>query len=46
MRAEFFLAEMKAQGEEYGGSILLGDNTDGSAVMLRQIRFLCVGVWI
>jgi hypothetical protein len=29
MRVEFFRAGMKAQGDEGGGRILLGDNTDG-----------------
>jgi hypothetical protein len=29
-----------------GGKILLGDNTDSRAVMLRQIMFLRVGGWI
>jgi len=29
--------------ERNGGRLLLGDNTDGGAVMLRPIRFRCVG---
>jgi len=29
MRAEFFLAEIKAQREQGGGRILLGENTGG-----------------
>jgi hypothetical protein len=29
-----------------GGRILPGDYTGGEAVMLRPIRFQCVGVWI
>jgi hypothetical protein len=45
-RTEFFLVEMKRQWEDYGGRILLGNCTDGSAVMLRQTRFQCVGIWI
>jgi hypothetical protein len=38
-RTGFFKAGMKAQGDEGGGKILLGDDTDGEAVMLRPIRF-------
>jgi hypothetical protein len=34
MRAEFFPAGTKAQLEEGGGRILLGDDTGGGAVML------------
>jgi hypothetical protein len=38
---------MKAQCEESGGRILLGDYTGcGRAVMLQTIRFQCTGVWI
>jgi hypothetical protein len=37
---------VKAQWDESGGRILLGDNTGGEAVMLRPIRFQCVGAWI
>jgi hypothetical protein len=37
-RTEFFLAEMKAQSDERGGRILLGDNTR-RAVTQRPIRF-------
>jgi len=43
MGAEFFLVGMKTQG---GGRILLGDNTGDGAVMLRPMRFQCVGVCI
>jgi len=32
---------MKAQGDEDGRRILLGDNTVGEAVMLRPIRLQC-----
>jgi hypothetical protein len=46
MRAEVFLAGLKAQGGEGGGRILLGDNMGGGTVMLRPIRFQRVGVWI
>ena len=35
---------MKAQWDEGGGRILLGDNTGGGAVMLRPITFQSVGV--
>ena len=44
--AKFFVAGMKAQGDEGGGRILLGDNTGCGAVMLRPIRLHCVGVRI
>jgi hypothetical protein len=37
---------MKAQCDEGGGRILLGDNTGGGAVMLKSIRFQSFGVWI
>ena len=37
--AEFFHTDMKAQWDEGGGRILLGDKTVGGAVMLRQIGF-------
>jgi hypothetical protein len=40
------VARMKAQWDEDCGSILLGDNTGGGAVMLRGIWFHCVEVWI
>ena len=46
MRPEFFLAGMRAQRNKGGGRILSGDNTGGSAVMLRTSRFQCDGVWI
>ena len=38
----FLLTGKKAQRDEDGGRILLGDNTGGGAVMLRLIRFCCV----
>jgi hypothetical protein len=44
--AECFLAGMKAQWDEDGGRILLGDNTGGRAVMLRPIEFQYAGVGI
>lgn len=37
---------MKALWEEGGRRILLSDNADGGAVMLRPVRFQCAGVWI
>jgi hypothetical protein len=37
---------MNGEREEGGGRILLGDNTGGRAVMLRQIMFLRVTGWI
>jgi len=37
---------MKAQADEGGGRILLGDSTGGGAVMLWPIRLQRVGVWI
>ena len=44
--AEFILVGTKAQRDESGGSILLGDNTGSRVVMLRPIRFQCAGDWI
>lgn len=43
---EFFLVEMKAQWEEFGGRTFLGDNTDGCMVKPRPIKFQRVGFWI
>ena len=43
---KFLLAGMRAQQDDGGGRILLGDNTGVGAVMLRPIGFRCVGVWI
>jgi hypothetical protein len=40
------MAGMKVQWDEGGGSIPLGDNAVGEAVMLRPIRFQCTEVWI
>jgi len=37
---------MKAQRDEGGGRILLGDNTGSGAGMLRPVNFQCAGVWI
>jgi hypothetical protein len=37
---------MKAQSDQVGGRILLGDNTGGGMVILLPIRFECVGAWI
>jgi hypothetical protein len=37
MRAEFFFAGMRAQWDEGGGKILLGDNTVGGVEILRPI---------
>ena len=34
---------MKAQSDEGGGRITLGDNTDCGAVVLLPITFQCVG---
>jgi len=42
-RAEFLGAGMKVQWKENGGRIMLGDNTGGGVVGLRQITFLDVG---
>jgi hypothetical protein len=42
----FLLAGMKAQRDEGGERVLLGDNKGGRPAMLRPIRFHCVGVWI
>ena len=43
---KFLLAGMRAQQDDIGGRILLGDNTGDGAVMMRPIRFQCVGTWI
>jgi hypothetical protein len=40
----FFLAGTKAQCDERGGRILLGDNTGGGTVTLRSIKFQCFGI--
>jgi hypothetical protein len=45
-RFEFFFAGMQAQLNECGGTVLLGDNTNSEAVMLRPIRFQLAVVWI
>jgi hypothetical protein len=45
-RVEFFRAVVKAQWDEGGGRLLLGDNTGGGAVMLRPVGFQRVGFWI
>jgi hypothetical protein len=37
---------MRAEQEESGGRILMGDNTGCGAVMVQPIRFQCVAVWI
>jgi hypothetical protein len=42
MLTEFFLAAVKAQRDEGGRRILLGDNTSVGAVMLPPIRLNCV----
>jgi hypothetical protein len=41
---EILLFYLKAQEDERGGRILLGDATNGGAIMLRPIGFRCVGV--
>jgi hypothetical protein len=45
-RSELSSAGMRAQWDENGGRILLGDNTSGRPAMLWSIRFLCAEVWI
>jgi len=37
---------MEMHGSDYGGRILLGDNTYRGAVMPQPIRFQGVSVWI
>ena len=37
---------MKAQEDEGGGRILLGDNTGGGVVVMRPSRFQCVVIRI
>jgi hypothetical protein len=46
LRAEISSRRRKVQGSDYGGRILLGDNTDRGAVMLWPIGFQGVRVWI
>jgi len=41
-REAISFAGMKAQRDEGGGRIMLGDNTRGGVVMLWPIRFQCV----
>ena len=41
-----FLVTVKAQWEQNGGRLLLGDDTGGEAVTLWPSRFLCAEVWI
>ena len=36
---------MRARWDEGGGRILLGDNTNSVAVVVRPIRFQCAGAW-
>lgn len=45
MYIEFFLVKMKAQSDESGGRIMLGDNTDVWTVMLRPVTFQYFAVW-
>ena len=42
--AGLFYAEIRGQLDEGGGRILLGDNTNGWAIMPQPIRFHCAGV--
>ena len=42
MLTEFFLAAMKDQRDEGGGSILLGANTGVGTVMMPPVRLRCV----
>jgi hypothetical protein len=46
IRVERFLPGIKAQWEEDGGSVLLGDNRGGWAPVLRPIRFQYVQIRI
>ena len=43
-RAEIFFAGLKAQWDEDGVRILLGDNAGYGMIVLRPIGVLCVGV--
>jgi hypothetical protein len=40
------LQELKRSEMKSGGRILVGYNKGGEAVMLRPIRFQCVGAWV
>ena len=42
----FSLAGINVQLDEDGGRILQCDNRGGGTVILRPIRFQCVGVWM
>jgi len=44
--AEFFLADVKAAMRRSSGRIMLGDDIGREAVVLRPIRFHCIGLWI
>jgi hypothetical protein len=35
-----------AQRDECGRRVLLGENTGGKAVMLRQLMFQCFDIWL
>jgi hypothetical protein len=45
MRVVVFLARTKAQWDEIGRRILLGDNTGGGAGVLQPIAFQCIAAW-
>jgi hypothetical protein len=45
-RAKLLLAEAKTRCNEGDGRVLVGDNTDGGAVVLRPIGFQCARKWI
>jgi hypothetical protein len=44
--AKIFLARIKEQRDKSGGRIVLGDNTGGEVVLMRLLRFHCIGVWV
>jgi len=44
MRAESFLAGVKAYWHDGGGRTLLGDKTDAITLMMQPTKFQCIGV--
>jgi hypothetical protein len=43
---KYYLTAVHEQKDEGDGRILLGDNTGGTAIILKMIRLLCTGVLI
>jgi hypothetical protein len=45
MHVVVFVARIKAQRDETGRRILLGDNSGGGVVVLQPIAFQCIATW-